>query len=110
MGANVLARSFMYPWRTKYLKLGTKATISTTISKSSGGNVPKLCIDCRHYLPSMVDPSYGTCAKFVLHDNSNYYVTGKGERTSYHFCSIARAYDDMCGTKGKNFEERQLSS
>ena len=102
-------RAFMTPSCTKYLKLGNPtATISTTISTSTGDDLPKLCINCKHYLPCEVHPSYGKCAKFVQYENTNYYVTGEGERIIYDYCSVARFSTYMCGKNGTKFEEKSV--
>jgi len=96
-------RGFMIPWWTRYLKLGNP---TSTISTSADAELPKLCINCKHYLPSDVHPSYGKCEKFILSDNVYYYVTGEGNKTNHHFCSVARSSPYMCDYNGTKFEEK----
>jgi len=98
-------RGFMIPWWTRNLKLGNPAT---TMSTSVGVDLPKLCINCKHYLPCDVHPSYGKCAKFILSDNINYYVTGEGNKTDHYHCSVARSSPYMCDYNGIEFEEKNI--
>jgi hypothetical protein len=42
----------------------------------------------------------------------NYYVTGIKKKVEFHYCSIARISDNMCGKEGKKYinlsEDRRL--
>jgi len=92
----------LYPWWTRNLKFTNPATMTTLAE----GDLPKLCINCKHYLPCDVHPSYGKCAKFILSYNINYYVTGEGVKTDHYHCSVARSSPYMCDYNGIEFEEK----
>jgi len=66
-----------------------------------------LCIDCkffkRHYRSNDM---FSKCSLFpTMERYMDYFITGKGNVIfeSYHFCSTARKFDDMCGEDGKKF-------
>jgi len=45
----------------------------------------------------------------VKEKNRYYLVNGeKDEDKDYHFCSITRNYEHMCGTEGKFFESKPV--
>jgi hypothetical protein len=63
---------------------------------------PKLCVDCKHFIPDPISNNkYGKCFLFIT-DKSNldYLVSGVDERQN-EYCFITRQYGDMCGKEGK---------
>ena len=76
---------------------------------------PRLCKNCKFFLPN--DPWFGVgnefskCALFpiVKEDDSYFLVTGKQwhKKKEYHYCSISRKYEDMCGKEGKYYKRKR---
>lgn len=64
---------------------------------------PKLCINCKHFLPNFMNNKYGKCSLFLTKNNDNYeLITGNSDnKFDYYHCSVARGYEDMCGKEGR---------
>ena len=60
--------------------------------------VTKFCINCRHFIPSSYGPLSGKCSRFI---SEECHVTGNKE---YKYCTTARSFDWLCGSKGKGYE------
>lgn len=77
---------------------------------STGAIKPNLCINCKHFrYDFFTGKQFGKCILFpkVEEKNTYYLVNGQDNKpTDYHFCSIARNYNDMCGIEGKLFEKK----
>jgi len=74
---------------------------------------PNLCVNCKHFRYDFFSgKKFGKCALLPKVEEKNIYYLVNGEdkytHTDYHFCSIARKYDDMCGTEGKLFESKPV--
>ena len=69
---------------------------------------PKLCKNCKHFMPNPRDIKFSKCAlfpklqedTFVFIDNILFDIPGE-----HYYCSVTRNYNHMCGKKGKKFEE-----
>jgi len=48
---------------------------------------------------------FGKCSLFPKEEKRdiNYYVTGIEKNIEFHYCSIARSSDNMCGKEGKKY-------
>jgi hypothetical protein len=68
-------------------------------------------VNCKHFIASGLDNSFGKCNLFPKEPlSSDYLVTGieaKESDIEYRYCSVARKYDDMCGEKGELFEQKK---
>jgi hypothetical protein len=68
---------------------------------------PKLCIQCKHLLPTNRDV-FGRCSLFPRESIvANYLVTGMDDKSNadhYFYCSTARTNEDMCGKEGIKFQ------
>jgi len=67
---------------------------------------PKLCINCKFFTNSfMTNNMFGKCSLFPKEEKRdiNYYVTGIEKNIEFHYCSIARSSDNMCGKEGKKY-------
>uniref|UniRef100_A0A6C0BA33 Uncharacterized protein n=1 Tax=viral metagenome TaxID=1070528 RepID=A0A6C0BA33_9ZZZZ len=70
---------------------------------------PKLCKNCKHFIPNPRDIKFSKCSlfpniqeeKYTLIDNIVFDIP-----VEYFYCSITRNYNDMCGKKGKKYEEK----
>lgn len=82
----------------------------------------KICINCKHFMSSLDSKAEnGKCALFIKKTTESEYakrrqlidflVTGKNPPQivlDYYYCCTARGDNDMCGEKGKRFEERLI--
>ena len=72
------------------------------------GIKPKLCIDCKHFKKNFFErDKYGKCHLFPIVDNNeSFLVDGikNAPNVRYHYCSVSRLYDEMCGKDGKHYE------
>jgi len=77
-----------------------------------------LCVNCRHFSnplwlsnPLCNSDEFGRCMLYPKKEeiSSNYLVTGKPPTKegvdNYYYCTTARTSVDMCGPKGKDFEQ-----
>jgi len=76
----------------------------------------KFCVNCKHYTKGILcNEIFGKCKLFSikadksLADEVDYLVVGK-KSTEYIFCTTARADENLCGTKGKLYCEKNKSS
>ena len=71
---------------------------------------PKLCINCKHFIPDNSSGKFGKCSFFPRNEeNKMYYlVNGMNEETEkkYNYCSISRNTNDMCGEEGKYYKKK----
>ena len=74
-----------------------------------------LLISCYSNFILEIKPTPNLCGKCVLfpivkEKNRYYLVNGEKdeEDKDYHFCSITRNYEHMCGTEGKFFESKPV--
>ena len=65
---------------------------------------PKLCVSCKHFIPDKNNNKFGKCSLFPIREPNNYFLVNGIEEnviTGYHFCSVARNRNSMCGNEGK---------
>jgi hypothetical protein len=86
--------------------------ISYAIISTISANVvkPKLCIDCKFFKNSFISGSqFGKCSLFpIVKENDYFLVNGKKntKNIDYHYSSISRRYEDMCGKEGNFFKKK----
>jgi hypothetical protein len=70
----------------------------------------KICKDCKFFKKDYIfETRFGHCLHFPNEPINNYYLVDGFKYTSptsYHYCSTARSFDNMCGTEGKYFESK----
>lgn len=85
--------------------LQTTFSTSTTIPTD-----PKLCINCKFFIKEniLTPDAFYKCSKFSYLEDDNFFVNGRGrpQKIKYHYCSVARQFDHMCGQEGKKYEEK----
>lgn len=64
----------------------------------------KFCMNCKHFFNNASDIKFGKCSLFPREDN-NFLVSGELDET-YHYASLARKYDDMCGKEAKLYKRK----
>ena len=72
---------------------------------------PKLCINCKFFIPDNGDGEYGKCSLFPRReDNDNYLVNGINyiAPTDYSYCVTTRHMPDMCGKEGKLHKRKYI--
>jgi len=69
---------------------------------------PKLCINCKYFITDNHKGKYGKCELFREVISHNYkLVNGIIDYTDdYHYCSILRSNDAMCGEEGKMYKKK----
>lgn len=77
---------------------------------STAAEQPKLCVNCRHFLPHMHFAENAKCGR-VLYPSALQFVTGRGPEA--HYCTTER--DDLCGetvcgSAGRFFEQKPIST
>ena len=69
---------------------------------------PKLCINCKHFIPDHDSGRYGRCLLFPTEEHAvNFLVNGVIDKDEYYFCSSSRRSSDMCGVEGKMYENKE---
>jgi hypothetical protein len=69
---------------------------------------PKLCIQCKHFIPDNGHGKFGKCSLFHRVDgNINYLVNGEN-KSEYYYCSTARSSNNMCSEEGKHYKKKRV--
>ena len=70
----------------------------------------KICKDCKFFKKDFhSETKFGHCSNFPIEPSNNYYLVDgfkDTSPTSYHYCSVARSSDRMCGPEGKYFQSK----
>jgi len=91
------------PYNMQYIYLVLILSVFSVISIK-----PKLCINCKHFNKYFMDDKFSKCALFPIVEEDDYFlVNGKKnvKPLDYHYCSVCRIYDEMCGKDGKLYEK-----
>jgi hypothetical protein len=71
---------------------------------------PKICINCKYFIPDNDIGKFGKCSLFPTEENySNFLVNGISEE-NYYYCSTSRQSKDMCGEEGKYYRKKIVKS
>ena len=68
------------------------------------------CTKCSYFInDNTFGSKLGKCGLFPNIVNSNFIITNDNykffEEPDYHYCSVARHFDNMCGKEGKRFKK-----
>ena len=67
---------------------------------------PKLCINCKYFIPDNDDSKYGRCSLFQKKEGKiNFLVNGINNQ-EYYYCSTSRDTNEMCGEEGKYYKKK----
>lgn len=85
--------------------------IYTILSSFSATHIkPKLCVECKFFQKNwFTNNKFGKCYLFPIVENDDYFLVNgiKNVKPSdYHYCSVSRLYDEMCGKDGKLYEKK----
>lgn len=72
---------------------------------------PKLCINCKFFIPDNGDGEYGKCSLFpIIEYNISYLVNGVNyiAPIEYSYCAISRHMPHMCGKEGKLHKRKYI--
>jgi hypothetical protein len=80
------------------------------VIKSKSMNLKK-CINCRYYIQNkyVTDISFGKCTYYPLKlDKVFDLISGKliEDNSDYEYCITARNYNNLCGSSGKNYQDK----
>ena len=67
---------------------------------------PKICINCKYFLPDNDNGKYGKCSLFPKKDNNLNFLVNGIKNEDYYYCSIARDTYDMCREEGKYYKRK----
>lgn len=73
---------------------------------------PKLCINCKYFIPSTTDNIYGKCEFFSekIKTNDDLVTGKKGDIIkTFYYCSIIRSDERKCGEEGKMYKKKYTS-
>ena len=65
----------------------------------------RICKNCKHFIRDKTALKNGKC-KISPIKLDDYLVSGDSNDIEFHFCSTARAIDDMCGFNATKYEEK----
>ena len=68
---------------------------------------PKLCINCKHFIPDNGTGKYGTCSLFPKKQGQIDFLVNGVNENSYYYCSISREMGNMCGEEGKYYKKNR---
>jgi hypothetical protein len=69
---------------------------------------PKLCINCKYFITDEMTDKYAKCSLFPKEENNiNFFVNGKLNE-EFHYCSISRSLNKMCGEEGRMYKRKYL--
>ena len=84
------------------------------LSSSLRQSKPKICIDCKYFIPCDTNNKYGRCLAFPKIENKKYILV-VGEEANilsdadYNYCFFARDNDNMCGVDGNNYKKKKIN-
>ena len=68
---------------------------------------PKICINCKYFLPDNDNGKYGKCSLFPKKENNLNFLVNGIKNEDYYYCSIARdTLYDMCREEGKYYKRK----
>ena len=70
----------------------------------------KLCINCKYFISDKHNNNkFGKCSLFIKENNNSIYELVNGirqdEDIEYHYCSVSRKLENMCGIEGKMYKK-----
>jgi hypothetical protein len=75
--------------------------------RASALQAPKLCINCKHFIPDSGNGKYGKCAIFPIKEGKIDFLVNGINENRFHYCSTAREYNQMCGEEGTLYKKKK---
>jgi hypothetical protein len=69
---------------------------------------PKICINCKHFIPNTEDSEFGKCSAFPKKEGQISYLVNGVNTNKYFYCSVARESPNMCGEEGKHYKQKPV--
>lgn len=70
---------------------------------------PKLCIDCKHFIPDKDSGKYSKCFLCpTSQGKANFLVSGTINIDDYYYCTTARSGNAICGEEGKYYKKKYI--
>jgi hypothetical protein len=69
-------------------------------------NKPKLCINCKYFIPDNDTGKFGKCSLFPKQGGKINYLVNGIKNDEYFYCSTSREHDNMCGEEGKYYKKK----
>jgi hypothetical protein len=108
---NINVKRYKYKMNSFFIFLFI--AVLPSISSLLQPNEPKICKNCKFFVKAgiLTSDKFGKCLVFPYRGEQDHFlVDGIHEKKiatyHYHYCSTARAYDHLCGEKGKKFEAK----
>jgi len=70
--------------------------------------IPKLCINCKYFITDNRTGLYGKCSLFTQKQGKIDFLVNGIDNDQFHYCSTARALNDMCGEEGKMYKKKYI--
>lgn len=70
---------------------------------------PKLCINCKHFIPDNSNSKYGRCSYFPKRENKINFLVNGIHSDEYYYCSVSRDANEMCGEQAKYYKKKRVS-
>jgi hypothetical protein len=69
---------------------------------------PKLCINCKYFITDNDTGKFGKCSLFTKKENDIFNLVNgiHTDNIEYHYCSVSRDIEHMCGKKGKLYKKK----
>ena len=67
---------------------------------------PKLCINCKYFITDNDTGKFGKCSLFPTKENDHFMLVNGIHNIEYHYCSVVRGVEGMCGTEGKMYKKK----
>jgi hypothetical protein len=64
----------------------------------------KFCVNCKYFIPNKHGNDLGKCSMFTYTNTKNL-ITGENNKNEYHYCSIARNRDYLCGVNATKYKK-----
>ena len=79
-------------------------TILQTISVKQ--NKPKLCINCKYFMPNNDNSEFSKCSLFPKEEGKINFLVNGINVDEYYYCSTSRISDSKCGEEGKYYKKK----
>jgi hypothetical protein len=66
---------------------------------------PKLCINCKYFIPDNDDSRYSKCSFLQKEESKAIFLVDGKNYEDYYYCSTSRSNRDMCGIEGKYYKK-----
>ena len=72
---------------------------------------PKFCLNCKYFITDNNTGKFSKCSLFPK-EEKNIYILVNGisedKNIEYHYCSVSREIEHMCGIEGKMYKKNIL--